>query len=82
VDAYFYRTVYAPNGQAFEFPHERAAQLVLNKGWFNTPPNKKSAPKKQRTKKAAPASEPVSETVDAVEVFNEVAPVADLDKDE
>lgn len=25
--------VYAPNGEAFELPHERANDLVLNKGW-------------------------------------------------
>jgi len=44
-----YRAVYDQNGQMFEVAPERAADLVLNKGWSNT------APKKASKKGKAPA---------------------------
>lgn len=60
-----YRTIYDPKGVPFEVPPERAAQLVLNKGWSNTPPKKSS---KKKTKASVevhtPAPEPLAADVE------------------
>lgn len=32
-----YKRVYAPNGEPFDVPEDRANNLVLNKGWTQTP---------------------------------------------
>lgn len=62
---YFYKKVWAPDGTMFEVTHERASQLVLNKGWSNTPP-KTAKPSKKGGRKAAKVSVEI-ETVDVVE---------------
>lgn len=68
MDQNFYQKVYAPDGSMFEVSHERAADLVLNKGWSNNPATaKKSAPKrakKVRGAKVAPATEADNQTED------------------
>jgi len=35
-----YHTVYSPDGATFEVAPDRGADLVLNKGWSNTPPKR------------------------------------------
>jgi hypothetical protein len=47
-----YKTVYDPKGEPFEVGPETAAQLVLNKGWTQTPPEAEPA------KPAAPVAPP------------------------
>lgn len=71
---HFYRKVYAPDGTMFEVNPEKAAQLVLNKGWFNTPP-KKEKPAQKRGKKAVAPEESVAEDAadNSVEVETEGA---------
>lgn len=68
MDDYFYKKVWAPNGQMFEVTHEKAAQLVLNKGWSNTPPATKKPANKGTKAGKAPAA---MKTVDAVEEVTE-----------
>jgi hypothetical protein len=69
--AELYRKVWAPNGTSFEVPPERAAQLVLNEGWSNTPPQADIKKKTKKTSKkveetAAPAADntEIDEAVD------------------
>lgn len=61
-----YRTIYDPNGVSFEVPPDRAADLVLNKGWSNTPPEKKTATKKN-FKKFKAADELAADTEEVTE---------------
>lgn len=61
-----YQTIYDQDGTPFEVTPERAAELVLNKGWSNIPPAKKTA-KRKYEKKAA-----VEITADTEEVSEDV----------
>lgn len=36
-----YQTIYSPEGEMFEVPRERAAQLLLNHGWLKVKPEPK-----------------------------------------
>ncbi len=62
---YHLKKVWDPQGVMFEVNPDRGADLVLNKGWSNTPP-KPAAKKRQRRKaeKTAEGAAPVTETVD------------------
>lgn len=55
-----YHKVWAADGTMFEVLPEKAADLVLNKGWSNTPPQ----PVTKASKKARPAkvTTPVADT--------------------
>lgn len=61
-----YRTIYDPNGVSFEVPPDRAADLVLNKGWTNTQTEKKTATKKN-FKKVKAADELAADTEEVTE---------------
>lgn len=62
-----YRVIYDPSGVSFEVPPDRAADLVLNKGWSNTPTTKKTATKKTSYKKAKAADELAADTEEVTE---------------
>lgn len=44
-----YIRVYAPDGEAFDVPRERADKLILQDGWTQTPPKRESKKKKQQS---------------------------------
>lgn len=63
-----YRTVWDPAGVPFEVAPERAADLVLNKGWSNTAPVKKIA---KKASKKVEENVPSADTTEAYELAGE-----------
>lgn len=57
-----YRTIYDPNGVPFEVTPERAAELVLNLDWSNTPPKSKTAKKGKAPAEQKDETAPTADT--------------------
>ena len=62
-----YRKIYSPEGTMFEVPPEKAADLILNKGWSNTPPASEKLTKKASKKAKDEKTVPVADTTEAYE---------------
>jgi len=70
-----YKKVWAPDGTMFEVPPERAAELVLNKDWSNTPPQAEEKPKKKgkrRAKDITPVADTTEDSEFAVTTFGDI----------
>ncbi|AMO44093.1 hypothetical protein DSS3P8_035 [Roseobacter phage DSS3P8] len=51
-----YHRVYAPNGEPFDVPRDRADRLILQEGWTQSPP-----------KVVAPVQDPAPEIAELIE---------------
>lgn len=70
-----YHDVWAPDGTKFEVPPEKAADLVLNQGWSNTPPKSETPSKKKgklRVKDAAPVADTTEDSEIVVTTFGDL----------